>query len=114
MGGLVKVGPARKAKKVKQCASGRCHYCNCRFTTSGPQMRTKDHRIPKARGGRNHPSNYVDCCLRCNNDKGMMTEIEYREYLRTGRKPLGWNGDTRYSLIGGPANHFSGVIEDAD
>jgi 5-methylcytosine-specific restriction endonuclease McrA len=32
-------------------------------------LMTKDHIVPKAKGGRNHPSNYQTMCRRCNEEK---------------------------------------------
>lgn len=91
MGGLVKVGPARKAKKNRRYSleNGHCEYCGCQFETKTERSRhheTKDHKTPKARGGSNHPSNIARCCWQCNNDKGVMNEAEFRRYLLTGVK----------------------------
>lgn len=43
---------------------GRCHYCK-----RGPLDLTKDHVIPRARGGTNHYANLVPCCGPCNMEK---------------------------------------------
>jgi len=43
---------------------GRCHYCK-----RGPVVLTKDHVIPRARGGTNHYANLVPCCGTCNSAK---------------------------------------------
>ena len=56
-----------------------CHYCQRPFTPSRPQ--TTDHKIPKSRGGTNHPDNLVDACYPCNQDKADLTEQEYRTFL---------------------------------
>jgi hypothetical protein len=39
-----------------------CHYCGLLATT-------KDHVVPKARGGSNHAINLVPCCYDCNQRK---------------------------------------------
>jgi hypothetical protein len=40
-----------------------CHYCERRQAT------TKDHIVPKAKGGQNANWNYVPACQPCNNKK---------------------------------------------
>lgn len=42
---------------------GACVYC-------GTECTGWDHIIPLSRGGRNHISNLVSCCLSCNKSKG--------------------------------------------
>ncbi len=41
-----------------------CHYCKVRTAT------TRDHIVPKSKGGGNNRNNYVPCCKKCNTDKG--------------------------------------------
>jgi hypothetical protein len=48
-------------RKVKNCA-----YCDCEL---GKEFHI-DHVIPLARGGRDHPSNMVKACVKCNMRKG--------------------------------------------
>lgn len=65
-----------------------CYYCSVHLTRSGtrkPSSWSRDHLIPKSRGGSNHPSNIVPCCLQCNNEKGSMTADEYIAWRRAGR-----------------------------
>ena len=60
----------------------RCFYCNRlvvshtvrKHQVQPPDHRTKDHLVPKARGG----SETVVACSACNNDKGGLTVDEYR------------------------------------
>ena len=40
----------------------RCHYC-------GHKATTKDHIVPRARGGKDARWNLVDACFPCNNAK---------------------------------------------
>jgi 5-methylcytosine-specific restriction endonuclease McrA len=63
-----------------------CYYCN-RCVVKKKQGNnghhfdnesTRDHLIPKHRGGLNMPNNIVRCCNPCNMDKGMLTLAEYR------------------------------------
>lgn len=46
----------------------RCHYCHGDFWLD---FITKDHIVPKARGGKNATWNYVPSCEPCNTAKGM-------------------------------------------
>jgi 5-methylcytosine-specific restriction endonuclease McrA len=50
---------------------GECHYCN--------RIRelTRDHVVPKSKGGPNRQWNYVPCCSPCNQRKA---EQEWREH----------------------------------
>lgn len=45
---------------------------------------TKEHLIPKCRGGLSVLSNIALACERCNHVKGDMTEHEYRHFVETG------------------------------
>ena len=38
---------------------------------------TIDHLAPRSRGGDNHASNLVTCCMRCNRDRGDMPLTEW-------------------------------------
>ena len=44
-----------------------CMYCGVRF---GERELTRDHVLPKSRGGRDHWRNVVAACKRCNQRKG--------------------------------------------
>lgn len=55
----------------------RCYYCGCVVKES---KRTIDHKTPFARGGLTQENNLVMSCSNCNNEKGFLTEEEYREY----------------------------------
>src|SRR5262249_22995756 len=39
---------------------------------------SRDHRIPKSRGGRNRADNIEICCRRCNGQKGNLTREEFK------------------------------------
>ena len=50
---------------------------------------TKDHVVPRSRGGKTEPDNIVLCCGPCNNEKGALTDKEYAqwkhlEFIRNG------------------------------
>jgi len=67
---------------------GRCYYCGgVVFTPQGPVLRgrlfdprlelTKDHVVPKKRGGVDELWNIVPACLRCNRLKANLTSAEF-------------------------------------
>lgn len=65
-----------------------CHYCGVGMTKRGtkePRSATVDHIIPKSRGGNSSPINTVMCCRRCNGEKGNLTGVEYRAWIKAGR-----------------------------
>ena len=45
---------------------------------AGKHKSTRDHIIPRIRGGANIPGNTVNACYECNQDKGRLTIEEYR------------------------------------
>lgn len=56
-----------------------CWYCGVKFRKRGPFTKTKDHVIPKSKGG----IDTVYACLKCNQTKANMSLDEFR-YLRGG------------------------------
>lgn len=73
--------PATKPKSdTRACVierdGRRCHYCGCivieRSQTEKLQQNTLtiDHKVPRSRGGTNHPDNLVVACFQCNHAKG--------------------------------------------
>lgn len=71
-----------------------CHYCgiktvvdreNKRGRPQPPNKRTRDHLIPRVRGGSSVPHNTVTACERCNQDKGQLTYEEYQIVLKFRR-----------------------------
>ena len=72
---------------------GRCFYCDSAVDPTAPpgSLRkskpsrlapTRDHLIPRSRGGKGKPNNKVLACYRCNNLKGDMSVAEFRLFLR--------------------------------
>jgi 5-methylcytosine-specific restriction endonuclease McrA len=71
----------------------RCYYCNVvlvrydqpsprrKNVTVPPNGRTRDHLIPKVRGGKAVPDNTVNCCVNCNQDKGRLTSNEFKAIM---------------------------------
>lgn len=70
----------------------RCYYCGCEvirglLTPGGKlhaQAKTKDHIIPRSKGGRKT----VTACNRCNNRKKSMSLEEFRKQERPWSDPL--------------------------
>ena len=56
-----------------------CPYCLKVFPLA---QGTRDHIIPKSRGGSNDPSNITLSCAECNQEKGALTDKEYAEWKR--------------------------------
>lgn len=91
-----------------------CHYCRDSFPHYDI---TKDHIVPKSRGGRNRVTNYVPACQECNRRKGSSTPTcpcprcctavrEHGKYLRTlpkdaKKRLMARAGDmfTRYGML---------------
>ena len=70
-------------KRIKQkfnAQSGKCHYCHHRMTLDFNFLcsATRDHVIPRSKGGPDHHSNIVCACLRCNQLKANMSVEEFK------------------------------------
>lgn len=61
--------PAKKPKRrgVMRTDPTKCHYCKNHFET---YELTRDHIVPKSKGGLNRVWNIVPACLKCNQEKG--------------------------------------------
>lgn len=59
---------------------GRCCYCECALT---PKSRVLEHQRPILRGGTNTLANVAWVCWDCNVRKGVLTDPEYLERLRS-------------------------------
>lgn len=69
---------------------GRCWYCGCELTRPTGDSRigtaaTREHLLPRARGGSNKAENIVAACRHCNITKQAKTVDEYRAALSRGR-----------------------------
>ncbi len=53
-------------RQIFNLYGGECQYCKKEIKYS---LATKDHMMPKSKGGNNHDSNIVLACKRCNNRK---------------------------------------------
>ena len=68
-----------KAKDKRQLfhdQRGKCIYCGNEYPYDKLQI---EHMIPKVRGGQDSIRNAQLACRRCNQSKGTMTDIEFRE-----------------------------------
>ncbi len=55
-----------------------CYYCGAKFSATDKRFKkTKDHKVPRSRGGNSDPANIVDACFSCNQAKGTLTEDEF-------------------------------------
>lgn len=52
-----------------------CYFCEKKFGKD--RKPSREHLMPKSRGGGNGPDNVVAACTTCNHSKGDMTEAEY-------------------------------------
>lgn len=59
----------------------KCAYC----ARSGQKL-TVDHVMPLSRGGRHCIANLVPACANCNQKKGSMTVVEWRNFSRAKKQ----------------------------
>jgi 5-methylcytosine-specific restriction endonuclease McrA len=52
-----------------------CFYCGKALSR---RRATKDHVIPRSKGGSNTQKNIVDACRKCNSEKGCLSIEEFR------------------------------------
>lgn len=78
-----------RAWALIQRFDGKCHYCHRPVEIMGEESNrpTKEHLIPKCRGGLSVLSNIALACERCNSVKSDMTETEYLSFVETGILP---------------------------
>jgi 5-methylcytosine-specific restriction endonuclease McrA len=69
----------RWRKLYRQQATFVCPYCLREYPLSEA---TRDHKIPRSRGGSSDQRNLVLCCGECNSQKGSLTPQEYAEWKR--------------------------------
>jgi len=70
------VGEFFGLEKSKYQEGDRCHF-NLYGVKNGIEvMITKDHIIPKSKGGNDHIDNYQVMCYECNKNKGSAIEVE--------------------------------------
>jgi 5-methylcytosine-specific restriction endonuclease McrA len=70
-----------------------CFYCGAAFEPSGPQKRTVDHRLPRARKGSHRLVNLVFACRACNERKADRPEGEFVASAWLGARRREVSGD---------------------
>ena len=72
-----------RIRQLMELKGNKCHYCGITVRLYGlsncckPDQATRDHAIPKARGGDDSIDNMVVSCRTCNCNKGSLTESEF-------------------------------------
>ena len=74
-----------------------CFYCGKALSR---RRATKDHIIPRSKGGNDSCTNVVNACRLCNRDKGCLTLTEFRLVMAF-----------RKGVLNPPAFKFPGEIE---
>lgn len=75
--------PAISINKLAERQNWICQYCERRMTLRPPHLpargtdATREHRIPKSRGGGPSNGNLIASCADCNQLKGDFTEWEF-------------------------------------
>ncbi len=69
-----------KLKEFKSKHKKVCYYCGEHIPIS---FVTVDHKTPLCKNGSSEDDNLVIACRHCNNEKGDMTEEEYKSFLQT-------------------------------
>jgi len=75
-----------------------CIYCEREFTSGlirSMLNKTKDHIIPRSRGGINNPMNYVAACGHCNELKGRSTLMEFAAHITMKMRGVSINDPIR-------------------
>lgn len=73
-----------------QIQDGKCQYCNSKMKRKNNC--TREHIIPKSKGGSNHIGNIALVCKTCNNNRGNdMTDPRVIELLHTRLTTKWWD-----------------------
>jgi 5-methylcytosine-specific restriction endonuclease McrA len=76
-----------RLRRLRAQFNGKCRYCECECIPLHPDENvrpSREHFIPKARGGSDGGVNIVLACMACNRIKSDMTGDEYLHFLKTG------------------------------
>ena len=60
---------------------GRCGYCGGKTKV---ENRTRDHIVPKVKGGPTKDDNLIACCLQCNQNKADFDVEDFRRFYFGG------------------------------
>jgi 5-methylcytosine-specific restriction endonuclease McrA len=74
----------------------KCAYCNCKLTL---RSTTKDHVIPRAKGGKDVLTNVVACCKACNGLKADRTLADSGMKLRADIELRQLTDDEKLSVL---------------
>ena len=92
-------------KKSPTSSTILCWYCGKEIFNDTYDLKiraTRDHQIPKSRGGTGKKNNMVDACHPCNTSKNKKTVDEFREYIRWKKSPF---MQTYYALFEALSNY---------
>jgi 5-methylcytosine-specific restriction endonuclease McrA len=81
----------RKLRRQNPRARRTCFYCEVTFNWDDHRSEfypTWDHKVPRSKGGENG-LNKVMACRSCNQEKGTMSAVEFREYLEVTKGHVG-------------------------
>lgn len=70
-------------RQVGRKSKGKCWYCGIDFLSA---KLTRDHIVPRSKGGLNVPSNLVLACFPCNQEKGNKSLEIYRRHVQHTRQ----------------------------
>lgn len=56
---------------------GRCGYCGGK---TRPERRTRDHIVPRVKGGKTVDANLIACCQQCNQNKADFDLEDFRHF----------------------------------
>lgn len=73
----------KRRKRIFDESHGKCHYCETPLTLDGKWH--IEHKMPKALGGGNEPSNLVASCVPCNHKKRDTTDLEFKARIGKGK-----------------------------
>jgi 5-methylcytosine-specific restriction endonuclease McrA len=77
------IGDGSALAALMETSGGHCWYCGVLLTYGGAGVGssiTRDHLVPRARGGSNRPDNIVAACRSCNVSKQAKSVEDFRAY----------------------------------
>lgn len=67
--------------RLRRWIGKECPYCGAVMGRergfNSPSAPSRDHKMPRSRGGSDDPDNLIVCCRSCNEDKASLTYDEY-------------------------------------
>ena len=72
--------PLKRTQENFFLPNDRCCYCNRPFDKKNKA--TKEHILPKSKGGDNTLKNLMPCCFECNNIRSDLTYKEFKAVIR--------------------------------